>query len=228
MDQGGGDGPNNNEAYWECLRNHAASLGSYATDGCGEFTLDDSSSNGGSSLKCAACGCHRNFHRKVVLVVGTAGGGTTAVGVGNHRSGLLGPRGVLVSSGHGGGSSSSRDVDTSGHVELIEYGSHHHEAMAERSGGGGGEGGKKRVRTKFSAEQKEKMLGFAEKLGWRIRRKEGEDDEIERFCRSVGVSRQVFKVWMHNHKSSTSTPLPSPSTPTTTTTTANNASSLTQ
>ncbi|KAK9106649.1 hypothetical protein Syun_022660 [Stephania yunnanensis] len=223
MDQGGGDGPNNNEAYWECLRNHAASLGSYATDGCGEFTLDDSSNGGGSSLKCAACGCHRNFHRKVVLVVGTAGGGTTAVGVGNHRAALLGPRGVLVSSGHGGGggSSSSRDVDTSGHVELIEYGSH--EAMTERSGSGS-EGGKKRVRTKFSAEQKEKMLGFAEKLGWRIRRKEGEDDEIERFCRSVGVSRQVFKVWMHNHKS-TSTPLPSPSTPTTT---ANNASSLTQ
>ncbi|KAJ6418676.1 hypothetical protein OIU84_001947 [Salix udensis] len=32
-----------NDLYKECLRNHAASLGSYATDGCGEFTLDDAS-----------------------------------------------------------------------------------------------------------------------------------------------------------------------------------------
>jgi ZF-HD class homeobox domain-containing protein len=45
------------------------------------------------------------------------------------------------------------------------------------------------------------MLGFAEKLGWKLQRKEL-DEEIERFCESVGVSRQVFKVWMHNHKNS--------------------------
>ncbi|KAL2344172.1 hypothetical protein Fmac_005457 [Flemingia macrophylla] len=117
-----------NCVYRECLRNHAASLGSYATDGCGEFTLHDL-----SSLQCAACGCHRNFHRKV-------------------------------------------EAST----ELTEY------------SGGGGERSKKRFRTKFSAEQKEKMLAFAEKLGWKLQRREA-DDEIERFCRSVGVSRQVFK-----------------------------------
>ncbi|KAL3835388.1 hypothetical protein ACJIZ3_010124 [Penstemon smallii] len=51
--------------YKECLKNHAASLGSYATDGCGEFTLDDTNSLTGGSLNCAACGCHRNFHHKV-------------------------------------------------------------------------------------------------------------------------------------------------------------------
>ena len=54
---------NTNDMYKECLRNHAASLGSYATYGCGEFTLDDTSSP--YSLQYAACGCHRNFHRKV-------------------------------------------------------------------------------------------------------------------------------------------------------------------
>ncbi|KAJ4713594.1 Zinc-finger homeodomain protein [Melia azedarach] len=48
--------------YRECLRNHAASLGSYATDGCGEFTADNTYP---TSLQCAACGCHRNFHRRV-------------------------------------------------------------------------------------------------------------------------------------------------------------------
>ncbi|KAL8498170.1 hypothetical protein ACS0TY_021489 [Phlomoides rotata] len=45
--------------YRECLRNHAASLGSYAIDGCGQFIPDDSIFN------CAACSCHHNFHRKV-------------------------------------------------------------------------------------------------------------------------------------------------------------------
>lgn len=138
--------------YRECLRNHAATLGSYATDGCGEFTLDDPA----GSLQCAACGCHRNFHRKVTCPPP---------------------------------SSHMRDLS-----ELTEY---------SGGGGSGGEGRRKRYRTKFTVEQKEKMLGFAEKLGWKLQRKELEG-EIEAFCRSVGVSRQVFKVWMHNHKNSCS------------------------
>ncbi|GER53764.1 zinc finger homeodomain protein SZF-HD1 [Striga asiatica] len=99
-----------------------ASLGSYATDGCGEFS---------PNLCCAACGCHRKV------------------------------------------------------IEDIER-------QQKRQ--------KKRIRTKFTSEQKEKMMGFAEKIGWKLQRKLEEDDEIERFCRGVGISRKVFKVWMHNHK----------------------------
>ncbi|GAB2290734.1 hypothetical protein Dimus_025007 [Dionaea muscipula] len=60
--------------YRECLKNHAVNIGGYATDGCGEFmpageegTLD--------ALKCAACNCHRNFHRKET----DGGGGDHAV-----------------------------------------------------------------------------------------------------------------------------------------------------
>ncbi|PIA63682.1 hypothetical protein AQUCO_00201198v1 [Aquilegia coerulea] len=172
------------DLYRECLRNHAASLGSYATDGCGEFTLDDTTPD---TLKCAACGCHRNFHRKVSVSIGSGAG----------------------KRGGNGGSFFGRDPDA---VDLIEYGAGQSNE-SER-------GGKKRIRTKFSVEQKEKMLEFAEKLGWRIKRKDGEEDEIEIFCRSIGVSRQVFKVWMHNHKNSTSSPSPH--------FTANVSSSLTQ
>ncbi|KAL6319626.1 hypothetical protein AAG906_020703 [Vitis piasezkii] len=141
------------ELYRECLRNHAASLGSYATDGCGEFTLDATSPGG---LLCAACGCHRNFHRKLISSTPFAEG---------------------------------RQQQSAAAVESPE---------SERS-----EGHKKRLRTKFTADQKEKMLAFAEKIRWKMQRKE-EEDEIERFCRGVGVSRQVFKVWMHNHKNSSS------------------------
>lgn len=149
--------------YRECLRNHAASLGSYATDGCGEFTLDDSSP---TSLNCAACGCHRNFHRKLSYT----------------RSDAINASMEIMEYTEGG---ARRPQMVVGSPET-----------AERSV-------KKRFRTKFSPEQKEKMLEFAEKLGWKLQRKD-EEDEVEKFCRGVGVSRQVFKVWMHNHKNASS------------------------
>lgn len=47
--------------YKECLKNHAANLGGHAVDGCCEFM---NSPTGPTSLKCAACGYHRNFHRR--------------------------------------------------------------------------------------------------------------------------------------------------------------------
>ncbi|OIW12450.1 hypothetical protein TanjilG_04199 [Lupinus angustifolius] len=51
--------------YGECQKNHAANVGGYAVDGCREFMA-----SGGegtiSALTCAACGCHRNFHKKEV------------------------------------------------------------------------------------------------------------------------------------------------------------------
>jgi ZF-HD class homeobox domain-containing protein len=69
------------------------------------------------------------------------------------------------------------------------------------SGGGGGGGGsssKKRHRTKFTQEQKEKMLAFAESLGWRIQKHD--EAAVEQFCAETGVKRHVLKVWMHNNK----------------------------
>lgn len=68
------------------------------------------------------------------------------------------------------------------------------------AGGPGSASGsaKKRHRTKFTAEQKEMMAEFAERVGWRMQKQD--DGALERFCREAGVSRQVFKVWMHNNK----------------------------
>jgi ZF-HD class homeobox domain-containing protein len=70
--------------------------------------------------------------------------------------------------------------------------------------GHGSGGSRRRTRTKFTEEQKERMARFAERLGWRMPKREPGrapgDDEVGRFCREIGVTRQVFKVWMHNHK----------------------------
>ncbi|KAK4756306.1 hypothetical protein SAY87_006433 [Trapa incisa] len=51
--------------YGECQKNHAASLGGYATDGCREFMASGEEGTA-NALNCAACGCHRNFHKRQV------------------------------------------------------------------------------------------------------------------------------------------------------------------
>ena len=51
--------------YVECQKNHAANIGGYAVDGCREFMASGEEGMTGA-LTCAACGCHRNFHRKEV------------------------------------------------------------------------------------------------------------------------------------------------------------------
>ncbi|CAH1435191.1 unnamed protein product, partial [Lactuca virosa] len=51
--------------YGQCLKNHAANIGLYAVDGCREFMASGDDGTRGA-LTCAACGCHRNFHRRDV------------------------------------------------------------------------------------------------------------------------------------------------------------------
>ncbi|OVA09006.1 ZF-HD homeobox protein [Macleaya cordata] len=51
--------------YGECQKNHAANIGGFAVDGCREFMASGEEGTT-SALRCAACGCHRNFHRREV------------------------------------------------------------------------------------------------------------------------------------------------------------------
>lgn len=51
--------------YGECQKNHAANVGGYAVDGCREF-LASNGEDSSAALTCAACGCHRNFHKREV------------------------------------------------------------------------------------------------------------------------------------------------------------------
>ncbi|KAA8542426.1 hypothetical protein F0562_023438 [Nyssa sinensis] len=51
--------------YAECQKNHAANIGGYAVDGCREFMASGEEGTTDAHI-CAACGCHRNFHRREV------------------------------------------------------------------------------------------------------------------------------------------------------------------
>ncbi|EPS70697.1 hypothetical protein M569_04064, partial [Genlisea aurea] len=50
--------------YAECEKNQAADVGRHAVDGCREFLPCGDREDG--ALTCAACGCHRNFHRRKI------------------------------------------------------------------------------------------------------------------------------------------------------------------
>ncbi|KAF5749749.1 hypothetical protein HS088_TW03G00074 [Tripterygium wilfordii] len=190
--------------YRECLKNHAVGIGGHAVDGCGEFmpagaegTLD--------GLKCAACNCHRNFHRK------ESAESCGEIVLHHHHHHLAHhqvpqftpyyrtPAGYLhvapkqqqpqyrplaLPSSSGGGGSHSRGGDD----------------QEDMSNPGVYPGGvlRKRHRTKFTQEQKEKMLGLAERLGWRLQKHN--EEVVEQFCNETGVKRRVLKVWMHNNK----------------------------
>ncbi|KAG0471612.1 hypothetical protein HPP92_016158 [Vanilla planifolia] len=169
--------------YRECLKNHAVGLGGHAVDGCGEF-LAAGEEGTLEGLRCAACGCHRNFHRKEI-----EGNGylqhhhhqAAAAGAAHQR-----PMPLALPSTSGGG-----------------HGREEQEYASNVFGGIGGIGpssssGKKRFRTKFTQEQKDKMLAFAERVGWRIQKHD--ETEVQQFCNEASVKRHVFKVWMHNNK----------------------------
>ncbi|KAF9622989.1 hypothetical protein IFM89_035704 [Coptis chinensis] len=175
--------------YRECLKNHAVGIGGHAVDGCGEFMPagDDGTLD---ALKCAACNCHRNFHRKETdHHTGDAAAAAAAYNHPQFSQYYRAPTGYLVAPHHrplalpstSGGGGHSRDDQ---------------EDISNPSGGIGGS--KKRFRTKFTQEQKDKMLAFADRLGWRIQKHD--EAAVQQFCNETCVKRHVLKVWMHNNK----------------------------
>ncbi|KAK3185198.1 hypothetical protein Dsin_032484 [Dipteronia sinensis] len=262
--------------YKECLKNHAASMGGNATDGCGEF-MPSGEEGTIEALNCSACNCHRNFHRKEIEGEPYSDNinncnsllythhqqqqhhhhhsslnriGSRKVILGHPHKSILPPEALgyptratphqMIMSyniGGGGGGSVPSESDE---MEDVVVGS-----GGGGSGGGGGGGGvvrpmvlhhhnhhqqqvlhaKKRHRTKFSQEQKDKMLNFAEKVGWKIQKQE--ESVVQQFCQEIGVKRRVLKVWMHNNKHNLAKklpnhplPLPHPPPPPPSTTTA--------
>ncbi|XP_008792837.2 zinc-finger homeodomain protein 9-like [Phoenix dactylifera] len=205
--------------YRECLRNHAASLGGHAVDGCCEFMPSPSADPAvPTSLTCAACGCHRNFHRRLPLDARLRRDDTdpdddddeeeeSQDDDGERRlrrrlrsSGSpppysSAPHMLLALSGAGAGSDGPGSTQTMAAPITASPGVF--QALAPPYAAAGAMP-RKRFRTKFSGEQKERMQEMSARLGWRMQKKD--EAVVEEFCRQVGVERGVFRVWMHNNK----------------------------
>ncbi|POO02520.1 Octamer-binding transcription factor [Trema orientale] len=215
--------------YRECLKNHAASSGGHVLDGCGEF-MPSGDDGTAEAMKCAACECHRSFHRKETDVEFQY---VPNYKDSSRRSSLVLPpqhyhppppphrthphphhhhhhhhqfalHGLAATPGSGAGPIPPVMMAFGGGGIAAESSSEDLNVFQSNYGGGGRPqqsapaSSKKRFRTKFNQEQKDKMTEFAEKLGWRIQKHD--EQEVQQFCSEVGVKRQVFKVWMHNNK----------------------------
>jgi ZF-HD class homeobox domain-containing protein len=189
--------------YRECQKNHAAGIGGHAIDGCGEFMPGDDD----GALVCAACACHRNFHRREVegevscdctLAPPRKLPKPTAFGA-SLVPAPLPPNHVTPLAAMSAPTDSDENPDdnhpgtTTTTTTTIVTSSALHGLSGLRS-----PSIKKRFRTKFSSDQKDHMCAFAEKLGWRIQKHD--EAAVQDFCSSVGVKRHVLKVWMHNNK----------------------------
>ncbi|GAB2224052.1 hypothetical protein Drorol1_Dr00004798 [Drosera rotundifolia] len=264
--------------YRECMRNHAATIGGHANDGCGEFMARGPDGTP-DSLSCAACGCHRNFHRREVSYTSVDGAGSAVPSaptqlllhhqphypgrsggvyhqlsaapiksapphlqrqltmLSQNKAPQLGSKWPKQPHDDNDGNEEDDDDeddhdDRSGGVRRDDNMEVDYDRTPERdeqlsaglqhrmgpmgapaqfgsigptmaapvnivSGGTMMRVGK-RFRTKFTSEQKERMLAFAERLGWRLQRHD--DVSLNQFCAEIGVTRNVFKVWMHNNK----------------------------
>ncbi|PUZ39775.1 LOW QUALITY PROTEIN: hypothetical protein GQ55_9G366600 [Panicum hallii var. hallii] len=201
--------------YRECLKNHAASLGGHALDGCGEFMPAPGADPADpGSLRCAACGCHRNFHRSSRR---------------RHRTSCVmaarrgeAPEDRLPTAFDEETESSDEgsdfDEDRGGAAGLPPATAAHAPRAGHRRAGrldprgcaeatcppgpvpspGAAAAARKRFRTKFSPEQKQRMQALSERLGWRLQKRD--EAVVDESCREIGVTKGVFKVWMHNNK----------------------------
>ncbi|CAD6249789.1 unnamed protein product [Miscanthus lutarioriparius] len=202
--------------YRECLRNHAARLGAHVLDGCCEFM--PSGSDGAAALTCAACGCHRSFHRREAIPGGVAAAVavlpspvTPTANSSRVMPLLLAPPHMHTRPPHVPASpvSAPAALTESSSEELRGPAPAHpsaptptHPPHAQVAVAGSASAppapSQKRFRTKFTAEQKDRMREFAHRVGWRIHKPDS--DAVDAFCAQVGVSRRVLKVWMHNNK----------------------------
>lgn len=174
--------------YRECLKNHAVTIGGHAVDGCCEF-MPAGPDGTLRSLNCAACNCHRNFHRKEPLLMHP----TTP---NHHQLNVYIPR-----------PNQSYHPPPRNPNPYPFYPNNGTTAPTRPLALPSPVGTRKRHRTKFSQEEKDKMLELAERLGWRIQKQD--ESVVQHFCDECGIKRHVLKVWMHNNKNTLgSKPLP--------------------
>lgn len=187
--------------YKECMKNHAIGVGGNATDGCGEF-LPDGEEGTIEALSCSACHCHRNFHRKEIAADDSdeynSRIGRNMLFVGHQNQEFLDRNAVEYQAGTLIPSRNLARVPHRMGGAVVPSESDEQEKPCGVTAARPNQVVKKRFRTKFTQQQKEKMQDFAEKVGWKIQKLE--ESVVQSFCQEVGVKRKVLRVWMHNNK----------------------------
>ncbi|KAL7584265.1 hypothetical protein Lser_V15G44538 [Lactuca serriola] len=177
--------------YKECLKNQAFSIGREARDGCGEF-MPAGDEGTLEAMICAACSCHRNFHRKVLEVQPQK---YYQAPFHHHQ---MAPPPFYCHHNPAGYLNVMRSPPSHHQRPLAILPTSRNDVEDIPNPSSSGVGSKKRFRTKFTQYQKDRMLPFAEALGWRIQKED--EAVVQQFCDETGISRQVLKVWMHNNK----------------------------
>ncbi|XP_047072378.1 zinc-finger homeodomain protein 2-like isoform X2 [Lolium rigidum] len=226
---GGGVGGAGGVRYRECLKNHAVGIGGHAVDGCGEF-MAAGEEGSIDALRCAACGCHRNFHRKEsdsptgAEAAGVSSTAITAYGAlppPHHQFSpyYRTPAGYLQHQHHHQMATAAA-VAAAGHAHrpLALPSTSYSEAddvsgmlspmvmgsmlgMPFGSAGPSGSGsGSGKKRFRTRFSQEQKDKMQAFAERLGWRIQKHDEAAVQQFCEEVGVKRHVLKVWMHNNK----------------------------
>ncbi|MCL7022037.1 hypothetical protein MKW94_015704 [Papaver nudicaule] len=215
------------EVYGECQRNHSAKLGTNTRDGCGEYMADDTTQRG---LYCDACGCHRNFHKKIVVLVDSDDAdelleyeATASVGGVAYEPQQQQHAATLGGSTRANISNALTVKDEQHHSENQEVyattAANNNTGNRNKHGRGTASSSSCYRRSRFSHTQKEKLTKLGFYIGWRMptRSSPAEHEEaIRKLCNELEITRFVFKTWMNNQKkyhvqySATSTPTTAP------------------
>ncbi|XP_042504030.1 zinc-finger homeodomain protein 1-like [Macadamia integrifolia] len=195
MERGGNDSNKEEWFYYgACMKNHAVALGGTTLDGCGEFSPKDDTPD---SLFCSVCGCHRNFHKQTLFLYSPDRIEERPPSPPAPPAPVrpeVPPVVQVPSEEVERGQKQQQDQTMVATSTVVAFPAQN--AMAEVAE----PVVKKRPRTIFTEDQKTKMSAYANDLGWNMVRERS--SETDRFCYEIGVSRQSFRVWMHNHKNS--------------------------
>ena len=183
--------------YRECQRNHSIQPHRLLLlDGCPDFVNLDHNATPELALYCATCGCHRQYHRREEVMVQVEP--ATVEVIHQLAVGVAAP----PPHHHHGGAPLPAPQEEDGHHPVPEENLGDGEVEEEKEGEEEWRPEwvvrRRERRTRFTPEQRQAMRAYADGLEWRL---QGHCEEsLCRFCEEIGVSPQVFKVWMKNNK----------------------------
>ncbi|KAH0768286.1 hypothetical protein KY285_004157 [Solanum tuberosum] len=182
--------------YLECRHNYAARSNGYVLDGCGEFCPTGAPETLESFI-CAACHCHRNFHRKVevevedgvespIISINHPSHGTPLVIMDNPPPQYtVRPRAQLCETF----GKNNIDVETKmemdgGEIEVRELKRKYNSCSSSS------------VRIRLDPYQRERIWIFAnEIMGWKWTKN---NEQVIPFCDEIGITPKFLKNWINN------------------------------